>query len=74
MPNPGENPDAYWVVTVGQEVGIFFHWCVAYHFISFVLLTTRQTTSGLMLVNMFMASAAPFKSGKRLGQMLCTCI
>lgn len=33
-PLPGENPDAYWVVTVGQEVGIFFHWCVASHFIS----------------------------------------
>ncbi|KAG2132068.1 hypothetical protein DEU56DRAFT_757414 [Suillus clintonianus] len=25
-PLPSEHPDAYWVVTVGQEVGIFFHW------------------------------------------------
>jgi hypothetical protein len=33
-PLPSENPDAYWVVTVGQEVGIFFHWCIASHFIS----------------------------------------
>ncbi|KAG2151479.1 hypothetical protein DEU56DRAFT_908326 [Suillus clintonianus] len=25
-PHPGEHPDTYWVITVGQEVGIFFHW------------------------------------------------
>ncbi|KIK33853.1 hypothetical protein CY34DRAFT_98921 [Suillus luteus UH-Slu-Lm8-n1] len=25
-PHPDEDPDAYWIITVGQEVGIFFHW------------------------------------------------
>ena len=25
-PVVGEKPDGYYVITVGQEVGIFFHW------------------------------------------------
>ncbi|KIK35307.1 hypothetical protein CY34DRAFT_96342 [Suillus luteus UH-Slu-Lm8-n1] len=26
VPHPDEDPDAYWIIMVGQEVGIFFHW------------------------------------------------
>ncbi|KIK40551.1 hypothetical protein CY34DRAFT_87179 [Suillus luteus UH-Slu-Lm8-n1] len=25
-PHPDEKPDAYWIITIGQEVGIFYHW------------------------------------------------
>ncbi|KAH7922361.1 hypothetical protein BV22DRAFT_1131520 [Leucogyrophana mollusca] len=26
LPAPGLAPEGYWVITVGQEVGIFYHW------------------------------------------------
>ena len=26
LPSPGDHPEGFWVVIVGQEVGIFFHW------------------------------------------------
>ena len=26
LPSPGDHPEGFWVITVGQEVGIFFHW------------------------------------------------
>ena len=24
LPSPGDHPEGFWVITVGQEVGIFF--------------------------------------------------
>ncbi|KAG1855300.1 hypothetical protein F4604DRAFT_1932362 [Suillus subluteus] len=26
VPHPDEEPDAFWIIIIGQEVGIFYHW------------------------------------------------
>jgi hypothetical protein len=38
-PHPDEEPDAYWIITIGQEVGIFYHWYVT-HVLIFNLIPT----------------------------------
>jgi hypothetical protein len=39
VPHPDEEPNAYWITTIGQEVSIFYHWYVT-HVLIFNLIPT----------------------------------